>query len=123
MPDRLPSLLVLVAFWIPPAIAGWTAAGLLRRDAPSRQALVTFTALTGLMVAYAGAWFAYNVGRMPPYIPGAVFDPTIATPQAVAGLVTFTAALILPGSLLACALAFWLRRRSQESGGASHAPA
>ena len=27
IPDRLPSLIVLVGFWIPPAVAGWVAAG------------------------------------------------------------------------------------------------
>ena len=67
MPDRLPSLIVLVGFWIPPAVAGWVAAG-----------------------------------------------ATIATPRAVAWLAVVTSVLVLPGSALACALAF--RRRGRILG-------
>ena len=33
LPDRLPSLMVLAGFWIPPAVAGWVAAGPLLQGA------------------------------------------------------------------------------------------
>lgn len=110
MPDRLPSLIVLVGFWIPPAIAGWVAAG---RPRPTTRgaARVTYTILATLVLGYAAAWFFYNVGRMPPYIPGASRDPTFAPPRAVAWLAVVTCALVLPGSALACALAFRHRKR------------
>jgi hypothetical protein len=61
------------------------------------------------VVAYAAAWFFFNLGRMPPYIPGAVMDPTVATPRAVRWLAAVTSVLVLPGSALVCTLAF--RRR------------
>ena len=123
MPDRLPSLIVLVGFWIPPAVAGWMAAGALQRSAKPNRAAVTYAALATFVVGYAAAWFFYNVGRMPPYVPGAVMDPTIATPGAVRWLAIFTCALVLPGSALACALAFRRRRRLLERAPASRAPA
>ena len=37
LPDRLPSLIVLVGFWIPPALAGWVAAEFLQRGANRRE--------------------------------------------------------------------------------------
>jgi hypothetical protein len=60
-------------------------------------------------MVYAAAWFLFNLGRMPPYIPGASMDPTVVTPRAVAGLALVASVLILPGSALACAIAFHLR--------------
>ena len=45
LPDRLPSLLVLVGFWIPPAVAGWLAAGSLQRSTRRYRATVTFAVL------------------------------------------------------------------------------
>ena len=111
LPDRLPSLIVLVGFWIPPALAGWLAAEFLRRSARRYHAAVTFAVLATFVLGYAAAWFLFNLGRMPPYIPGATTDPTVASPEAVAGLAVVTGALVLPGSALACALAFRLRRR------------
>jgi biotin transporter BioY len=111
LPDRLPSLIVLVGFWIPPAIVGWVAAGLLRRSTTRYRVLLTLTFLAIFVLGYAGAWFLFNLGRMPPYIPGATTDPTFAPPEAVTGLAVFTSAIVLPGSALACALAFYVRRR------------
>jgi hypothetical protein len=111
MPDRLPSLIVLVGFWIPPAIAGWVAAGSLYRSKKRDRPIAAFALLATFVLFYAAAWFLFNLGRMPPYIPGASADPTFATPKLVAGLAVFTSALILPGSALACALAF--RRRAR----------
>src|SRR5262245_48213757 len=114
MPDRLPSLIVLVGFWIPPAVAGWVAAGRLQRSTKPDRARITFVALTSFVLVYAAAWFFFNLGRMPPYIPGATTDPTFAPPKAVAGLAIVASALVLPGSALACALAF--RRRARMLG-------
>lgn len=111
IPDRLPSLIVLVCFWIPPAVAGWVAAGFLHQSTNRHRAAVTFAVLAIFVLGYAAAWFLFNVGRMPPYIPGATIDPTFAPPEAVKGLAIFTSALVLPGSALACALAFRLRGR------------
>jgi hypothetical protein len=111
IPDRLPSLIVLVGFWIPPAVAGWVAAGSLRRSPKRSRATVTYAVLATFVLAYAAAWFLFNLGRMPPYIPGASTDPTFAPPKAVAGLAVVTSVLVLPGSTLACALAFRLRGR------------
>ena len=112
MPDRLPSLIVLVGFWIPPAIAGWVAA----RSVSTRpaRARVIYALLASCVLGYAAAWFLFNLGAMPPYIPGATIDPGFAPPEAVAGLAVVTAALVLPGSALACALAFRRRRRSLQ---------
>ena len=111
MPDRLPSLIVLVGFWVPPAVAGWVAAGALARSTERSRATITYVALATFVLGYAAAWFFFNVGRMPPYIPGATTDPTFAPPQAVTALAVFTGALVLPGSALACLLAFRRRRR------------
>jgi len=110
VPDRLPSLIVLVGFWIPPAVAGWVAAGSLPRSAKRDRTIATYAVLATFVVGYAAAWFYYNLGRMPPYIPGATMDPTIATPTAVSALAVFSSALILPGSALACVLGFRRRR-------------
>jgi biotin transporter BioY len=106
IPDRLPSLIVLVGFWIPPAVAGWVAAEFLQRSTRRYRAAVTFAVLATFVLGYAAGWFLFNLGRMPPYIPGATTDPTFAPPEAVTGLAVVTSALVLPGSALACALAF-----------------
>lgn len=112
MPDRLPSLIVLVGFWIPPAVAGWVAAGSLGGSTERDRARATYAFLAIFVLAYAAAWFLFNLGRMPPYIPGSTMDPKFAPPQAVVGLAVVTSALVLPGSALACILAFRRRRRA-----------
>ena len=111
IPDRLPSLIVLVGFWIPPALAGWMAAEYLRRSTKRYPATLTLAVLAIFVLGYAAAWFLFNLGRMPPYIPGSTMDPTYAPPQAVKGLAVVASALVLPGSALACLLAFRLRGR------------
>ena len=111
MPDRLPSLIVLVGFWVPPAIAGWLAASSLERRTPRDRPTVTYAALSLFVLCYAAAWYWFNLHRMPPYIPGATMDPTFASPTAVRALAVFTSALVLPGSALACVLAYRRRRR------------
>jgi len=114
IPDRLPSLIVLVGFWIPPAVAGWVAAELLHRSTKRERVRVTIGVLAIFVLGYAAAWFFFNPGRMPPYIPGASTDPTFAPPKAVAGLAVVASALVLPGSALACAVAFKVCRRLQR---------
>ena len=121
MPDRLPSLIVLVGFWIPPAAAGWMAAGSLHRSTRRAHARLTYALLVSIVLGYAAAWFLFNVGRMPPYIPGSSIDPTFAPPRAVAGLAVVASALVLPGSALACALAFRRRRRMLRRTSSSRA--
>ena len=119
MPDRLPSLIVLVGFWVPPAVVGWAAAGFLHRSTERGLAKRTYAVLATLVLCYAAAWFLFNLGRMPPYIPGSTTDPTFAPPRAVAGLAVVASALVLPGSALACALAFRRRGRMLRSPAAS----
>ena len=109
LPDRLPSLIVLAGFWMPPAIAGWVAAELLLRGPKRYRVPVTLILLVIFVLGYAAFWFLFNLGRMPPYIPGATIDPTFAPPEAVTALAVFTSALVLPGSALACAVAFRVR--------------
>ena len=123
MPDRLPSLIVLVGFWIPPAVAGWVAAGSVQRSTRRKRATVTYAVLATFVLGYAAAWFLFNLGRMPPYIPGASIDPTIAPPRAVVGLAVVASVLVLPGSALACALAFRRRRRMLRRTSSAHATA
>jgi cytochrome bd-type quinol oxidase subunit 1 len=119
LPDRLPSLVVLVGFWIPPAVAGWVAAASLQRSHNRSRAKVIYAVLAIFVLGYAAAWFFFNLGRMPPYIPGATTDPTFASPKAIAGLAVVASALVLPGSALACVLAFRSRVRFLRSTSAS----
>ena len=114
LPDRLPSLVVLVGFWIPPAIAGWATARSLGQSSKRGPTGGTYALLAAFVVIYALAWFFFNLHRMPPYIPGATMDPAVALPGATAGLAVVTGALILPGSALACALAFRHRRKTRQ---------
>jgi hypothetical protein len=120
LPDRLPSLIVLAGFWIPPAVAGWVVAGAVQRSAKRYGARAIFAALATFVLCYAAAWFLFNLGRMPPYIPGALADPRIAPPRAVAWLALVAGALVLPGSAVACVLAF---RRRRTHGATPTAPA
>jgi len=123
LPDRLPSLIVLVGFWIPPAVAGWVAAGFLQRSTRRYRATVTFAVLVTFVLGYAAAWFLFNLSRMPPYIPGATTDPRFAPPKAVGWLAVITSVLVLPGSALACAIAFRRRRRMLTRTSTSRASA
>ncbi|HEX5966767.1 MAG TPA: hypothetical protein VFY51_12580 [Pyrinomonadaceae bacterium] len=109
IPDRLPSLIVLIGFWIPPAMAGCVAAWLLRGNERTRTKLI-YAMLAIFVLGYAAAWFFFNLGRMPPYIPGSTTDPTFAPPEAVQWLAVVASALVLPGSALACLLAFRISR-------------
>ena len=117
IPDRLPSLIVLVGFWIPPAVAGWLIAEFFRRSTKRVSAALIYAILAIFVLGYSAVWFLFNLGRMPPYIPGATTDPTFAPPKAVAGLAVFSSALILPGSAIACVLAYRIRRALARAGG------
>ena len=112
MPDRLPSLVLLVGFWIPPAAAGLALAEFAHRSAKRVRPALMYAGLTTVALAWAAAWFLFQIHRMPPYIPGASpHDPTYAAPEAVAGLAVVATALVLPISAVACVLAF--RRRDR----------
>ena len=112
IPDRLPSLVLLVGFWIPPAAIGWAAAEFFHRSAVRVRAALPYALLTILVLGWAAAWFLFQINRMPPYIPGSSEDPTFAPPKAVAGLAVVASALVFPASLIACVLAFRLRRHA-----------
>jgi hypothetical protein len=71
-----------------------------------------YAGLSTFVLVWSLAWFLFQLGRMPPYLPGASHDPTYAPPEAVAGLAVVAAALVLPGSAIACVLAFQRRARS-----------
>ena len=104
MPDRLPSLILLAGFWVPPAIAGWMVA---RRAQKTRtKGAGSYVAPAVFALLYSAAWFAFQLNRIPPYVPGATHDPTYAPPEAVRGLLLVATALVWPGSALAFFLAF-----------------
>ena len=123
MPDRLLSLGVLVGFWVPAMIVGRSAATFAYRRATRVRPVLMFVALAAFVLAWTAAWFFFNLSRMPPYIPGASRDPTYAPPEAVAGLAIVASALVLPGSALACALAFRSGLRSLRRTADAHASA
>ncbi len=121
MPDRLISLVVLAGFWVPPAVIGWSAAQAANRTvtaAPSNRTTGGETparpwarlALT--VIGWSLAWFLVNLVAMPPYVPGATEDPNFAPPEAVAWLALIAGAGVLPGSAIACAVAYRLRSRA-----------
>lgn len=111
IPERLPSLIYLVGFWIPPAAIGFVAAQILQRSINLARNSLIYVLMGMMVVGYAALWFWFNVNRMPPYVPGAMIDPTVATPEAFRWLAIFAGVVILPGSALACLLAFKLHRR------------
>ena len=84
MPDRLPSLALLVGFWIPAATVGWAVAGFAHRSPTRVRAPLMYALLTTFVLVWSAAWFFFQLHRMPPYIPGASADPTYAPPKAVA---------------------------------------
>ena len=116
MPDRLPSLVLLVGCWVVPAAAGWVAAGIAHRSTPRGRAILKYAVLTTFVLAWSAFWFLFQLNRIPPYVPGATEDPTYAPPEAVAGLAVVASALVLPVSAIACALAFRSRARRLRRG-------
>jgi uncharacterized membrane protein AbrB (regulator of aidB expression) len=119
IPDRLPSLVLLVAFWIPPAVVGFAMADLVHRSTTRVRPALIYTGLAIFALGWAAAWFLFQLDSIPPYVPGATMDPTYAPPEAVAGLALVAGALVLPGSAIACVLAFRLRVRMLRSATAS----
>ncbi|HEV8303890.1 MAG TPA: hypothetical protein VGQ25_02920 [Gemmatimonadales bacterium] len=111
MPDRLPSLILLVGFWIPPVVVGRAAADLVHRSMTRVRPALTYTVLTTFVLGWSAVWFLINLSAMPPYVAGATHDPTYAPAEAVAGLPVVASALVLPGSAIACVLAFRSRAR------------
>lgn len=116
MPDRLPSLILLLGCWIPPAVVGRVAADLVHRSTTRVPPALIYSLLTILVLGWSAVWFFFNLDRMPPYVPGATPDPTYAPPEAVMGLAVVATALVLPVSAIACALGFRSRGRSLETG-------
>jgi hypothetical protein len=112
MPDRLPSLLLLVGFWIPPAAVGWAAARFAHGGIARGGAGLKYAVLATVALGWSATWFLFQLDRMPPYIPGSSHDPKYAPPEAVAGLALVASALVLPGGAIACALAFRWRGRA-----------
>ena len=102
-----------MGFWVPATLAGGTAAEIVRRCKPPVRPSLVFGGLAAFVVASSVAWFYINLSAVPPYIPGATMDPTYAPPEAVRGLAIVTTALVLPGSAIACWLAFRWRTRSR----------
>jgi hypothetical protein len=123
LPDRLPSLVLLVGSWVPPAALGWAAAALAHRRPTRFRPALLYSVLTILVLGWSAAWFLINRSAMPPYIPGSSEDPTYAPPKAVAGLLIVATALVLPVSAIACALAFRIRGRSVRGSSGTHASA
>ena len=112
LPDRLPSLILIVGFWIPPAMVGFAAADLVHRSTARVRPALIYALLTIFVLGWSAAWFLFQLDRIPPYVPGATMDPTFAPPEAVAGLGVVASALVLPGSAIACGLAFRIRART-----------
>ncbi|HEV2828529.1 MAG TPA: hypothetical protein VGW76_13100 [Pyrinomonadaceae bacterium] len=110
LPDRLPSLVLLVSFWIPPAVVGFAVADLVHRGTRVRAAFI-YIVLAIFAVCWSAAWFLFQLDRIPPYVPGATMDPTYAPPEAVVGLAVVASALVLPVSVIACLLTFRIRAR------------
>ena len=123
LPDRLPSLILLVGFWIPPALIGFAAADLVQRIRTRARTALTYTLLASFALAWSVAWFLFQLDRIPPYVPGATMDPTHAPPEAVSGLAVVASALVLPVSVIACMLAFRIRRRLLRRTSAAGLPA
>ena len=115
MPDRLPSLVLLVGFWIPPAVVGIAAADLVHRSIARVRPALIYTVLAIFALGWSAAWFLFQLDRIPPYVPGATMDPTYAPPEAIAGLAVVASALVLPGSAIACVLAFRVARRLRRA--------
>ena len=112
LPDRLPSLVLLVGFWIPPAVVGIAVADLVHRSIARVRPALIYTGLAIFALGWSAAWFLFQLDRIPPYVPGATMDPTYAPPEAVGGLAVVASALVLPVSVIACVLAFRIRGRS-----------
>jgi len=111
IPDRLPSLILLVSFWVPPAAIGCAAAWFFHRSAARVRSALPYVLLMSFVLLWSAAWFLFQINRMPPYIPGSTEDPTFAPPKAIAGLAIVAGVLVLPVSAIACVLAYRLTEK------------
>jgi hypothetical protein len=123
IPDRLPSLILLVGFWVPPAAIGSAAGWFFHRSAVRVHGALRYVLLTAFVLGWSALWFLFQLNRMPPYIPGSSEDPTFAPPRAVAGLAIVASVLVLPVSALACGLAFRICRKILKRSSTSPEPA
>src|SRR6185503_1247227 len=123
IPDRLPSLIYLVGFWIPPAVCGLAVADLVHRSTTRVRPALIYIGLAIFALGWAACWFLFHLSRIPPYVPGATHDPTYAPPEAVAGLAVVASALVLPVSAIACLLAFRRSARRLRRTPAAGVPA
>jgi hypothetical protein len=80
MPDRLPSLVLLVGFWIPPGVVGYVAADFVHRSTTRVRPALIKTLLTAFVLAWTAVWSLINLNAIPPYLPGETHDPTYAPP-------------------------------------------
>jgi hypothetical protein len=112
MPDRLPSLILLVGCWVPAAIVGRVAADVVQRSATRVRPAMLYAVLATFVAGLTAIWFLINISAVPPYVPGATMDPTHAPPEAVRGVAVVAAGLVFPVSALACWLAFRHRMKS-----------
>lgn len=87
------------------------AADLVHRNTTRTRPALIYVGLVIFALGWSAAWFLFQLDRIPPYVPGATMDPTYAPPEAVAGLAVVASALVLPGSAIACMLAFRIRGR------------
>ncbi|MDQ8165683.1 MAG: hypothetical protein P3A28_07995 [Gemmatimonadota bacterium] len=112
MPDRLPSLVLLVGFWVPAVLAGRAAAEFAQRRAGRVRPALLYSGMAAFVLASSAVWYIINLSTVPPYIPGATRDPTFVPPGGAAALGVITGVMVLPVSALACWLAFRGRSRS-----------
>jgi hypothetical protein len=115
MPDRLPSLILLVGFWVPAVLAGRAAARIARQRTAEARPTPIYAGMAAFVLASSVAWFFINLSAVPPYIPGATMDPTYVPPGGAAALGLVTGGLVAPVSALACWLAFRGHSRSLRS--------
>ncbi len=114
MPDRLPSLVLLVGCWVPSMIAGRAAAALVRRHVGQIRPVLIHGGLTAFVAASSTTWFVINLNAVPPYIPGATLDPTFVPPGAASALALVTAVVVLPLSAIACAVSYRMGMRTSD---------
>lgn len=115
IPDRLPSLILLVGAWIPPAAAGWAGAKITVRGRP----IVIYLGLALFALLWTWVWYHFQLDRIPPYLPGATEDPTHAPPEAVRALRYVAVLFVLPISAVASAVIYriGITRTNREAQG------
>jgi integral membrane sensor domain MASE1 len=92
-------------------LVGWAAAEFVHHAKSRVRPVLAYAAMTALIAGWSAVWFAFQIHRMPPYVPGATMDPTYAPPEAVTGLLVVAGAVVWPAGLIACGLSYRARRR------------